>query len=73
MADRVDWSKAHWRKSVNSDSGGCVEVARVGNVIGVRDTKAGGFGAVLEFNPHEWSCFLTGARLGEFDLDALEK
>lgn len=73
MTERLDWSRARWRKSVNSDSGGCVEVARIGDVVGVRDTKARGVGPVLEFNLHEWSCFVAGARQGEFDLDVLEE
>ena len=53
MAVTIDWSSAPWRKSVNSDSGGCVEVARIGDVIGVRDTKAHGTGPVLEFNAQD--------------------
>ena len=73
MSNRVDWSTARWRKSVVSDDGGCVEVARVGEPIGVRDTKAHGAGSVLEFNLHEWSCFLAGVRSGEFDLDQMER
>jgi hypothetical protein len=46
-------------------------VARVGSVIGVRDTKANGAGPVLEFNAIEWTAFLGGVVKGEFDLDAL--
>lgn len=67
----TDWTRAAWRKSTTSDSGGCVEVARIGDTIGVRDTKANGAGPVLEFTPHEWTCFLEGIAGGEFDLDAL--
>ena len=37
-----DWTAAAWRKSIMSDSGGCVEVARSGEHIGVRDTKDNG-------------------------------
>ena len=73
MSNRVDWSRARWRTSVVSDGGGCVEVARVGVTIGVRDTKAHGTGSVLEFTLHEWSCFVAGVRSGEFDLDQLER
>ncbi|MFC7598095.1 DUF397 domain-containing protein [Terrabacter sp. GCM10028922] len=69
----VEWSSARWRKSSTSDSGGCVEVARVGGVIGVRDTKANGAGPVLEFNDVEWTAFLAGVANGEFDLDVLLK
>jgi Domain of unknown function (DUF397) len=36
----LDLSHATWRKSVRSDAGqGCVEVARIPSVIGVRDSK----------------------------------
>lgn len=72
MLPTIDWATASWRKSINSDSGGCVEVARVGDVIGVRDTKGAGRGPVLEFNLREWTAFLSGVRQGEFDLDQLD-
>jgi hypothetical protein len=72
VSGKTYWTAAPWRKSINSDSGGCVEVARIGDLIGVRDTKAHGVGPVLEFNLHEWSAFLTGVRQGEFDLDQID-
>jgi hypothetical protein len=56
-----------------SDSGGCVEVARSGEHIGVRDTKDHGTGPVLVFNHKEWTAFLAGVRLGEFELDTLDR
>lgn len=68
-----DWSVAAWRKSVTSDSGACVEVARSGDYIGVRDTKDQGSGPILVFNHREWTAFLAGASDGEFTLDALER
>lgn len=68
-----DWEKAAWRKSVNSDSGGCVEVARSGERFGVRDTKDKDAGPVLVFNRKEWTAFLAGVRMGEFDPDTLER
>ena len=67
----IVWDSANWRKSSGSDSGACVEVARVGDVVGVRDTKAAGRGPVLEFTPNEWRAFLTGVSKDEFTLDAL--
>lgn len=67
------WQNARWRKSTTSDSGGCVEVAYVDGVVGVRDTKADGHGPVLEFNEREWTAFLEGMALGEFRLEALRK
>lgn len=65
------WESAKWRKSVISDTGGCVEVAFACGAIGVRDTKAKGAGAILEFNEREWRAFIEGARRGEFDYELL--
>ena len=69
---RPDFSKARWRKSNTSGDGGCVEVAYVEGVIGVRDTKDNGRGSVLMFNEVEWNAFLAGAGAGEFDISRLE-
>lgn len=69
----MDWKRANWRKASGSSSGGCVEVAMVDDVIGVRDTKAAGAGPVLEFNRLEWSAFLDGVAKGEFGFEALSK
>ena len=66
-----DFTNAKWRKSSVSDSGGCVEVAYVDGVIGVRDTKQNGTGPVLMFNKREWTAFLAGVARGEFQLDEL--
>ena len=66
-----DWSRAVWRKSTGSDTGGCVEVAYVDGVIGVRDTKDEGRGPILTFTEHEWNCFIEGVERGEFHLKAL--
>lgn len=68
-----NWQSARWRKSVYSDSGGCVEVAYAGGIVGVRDTKANGQGPVLEFNEREWSAFLEGVAHGEFTFSALSR
>jgi hypothetical protein len=72
-----------WNKSSFSSTNGCVEVAFVGNVVAVRDSKdnrtakareAGqaGHGSasrpVLIFDQTEWTAFLRGVRRGEFDL-----
>jgi hypothetical protein len=69
--NRPDFSSATWRKSNNSGDGGCVEVAYVDGVIGVRDTKDNGSGPILMFNEREWTAFLAGARDGEFGLGEL--
>lgn len=65
------WLTAHWRKSIISDTGGCVEVAYADGAVGVRDTKAQGAGPILEFNEREWRAFIAGAQNGEFDYDLL--
>ena len=67
----MDWSTAAWRKSNGSDSGGCVEVAVLEGVVGVRDTKAAGAGPILEFTEHEWRVFTAGVKGREFDFDHL--
>lgn len=59
----VDLSGAVWRKSSRSGGGGggdnCVEVAVVGAVVGVRDSKnvAGG---LLVFGGAAWEAFAGG-------------
>ena len=65
------WKTARWRKSVVSDTGGCVEVAFAEGTVGVRDTKAQGSGPILEFNEREWRAFTSGVAQGEFDFDRL--
>lgn len=65
----VDLSAAEWRKSTKSGpySDNCVEVAFVGGVIAVRDSKNPA-GAALIFTTAEWDAFVGGAKDGEFDL-----
>ncbi|MET7424341.1 DUF397 domain-containing protein [Dactylosporangium sp. NPDC005555] len=63
----IDFSRATWRKSTKSQQNGqCVELARVGGVIGVRDSKEPD-GPVLAFTVEEFASFLDGAAKGEFD------
>jgi Domain of unknown function (DUF397) len=63
-----EWDGAQWFKSTDSGDHGCVEVAFHNGKVGVRDTKDGGEGPVLAFTEHEWKCFLSGTKKGEFDL-----
>ncbi|MGI8331843.1 DUF397 domain-containing protein [Actinomadura scrupuli] len=60
----TDFSRAVWRKSSHSsdDYGQCVELAAVAGVIGVRDSKQGDGGPVLEFSRVELSAFLHAVK-----------
>ncbi|RBQ17142.1 DUF397 domain-containing protein [Spongiactinospora rosea] len=67
----ADLSHAAWRKakmSTDQATSGCVEVAtNIAGVVAVRDSK-NPERAPLVFTPHEWACFLDGAKNGEFEL-----
>lgn len=64
-----DFTGAMWLRSTYSGSNGgqCVEVAVLGGVVGVRDSKERESGPVLIFNPSEWGAFVAGAVDGEFE------
>lgn len=56
-----------WRKaSFSGESGSCVEFAKFGDMIGVRDSKDPD-GPVLHFTQAEILAWLKGAKAGEFD------
>ncbi|MCX9193379.1 DUF397 domain-containing protein [Carbonactinospora thermoautotrophica] len=64
----MDFSTAEWRRSSTDDSAeNCIEVARVGDYIAVRDGKDPE-GPKLIFTLSEWDAFVAGAKDGEFDL-----
>jgi hypothetical protein len=65
----VDLAGAVWQKSSRSGpfTDNCVEVAFVGGIIAVRDSKNAG-GPALVFTPSEWDAFVDGAKDGEFDV-----
>jgi hypothetical protein len=55
-----------WKKSTASGSAGCVEVARAGEMILVRDSKNPS-GPVLAFSSRrEWQAFLADTCAGHF-------
>jgi hypothetical protein len=56
-----------WHKSSASNAGECVEVRIAADHVHVRDTK-NRQRAPLTFTHEEWRAFLTGVRLGEFDV-----
>jgi hypothetical protein len=63
----TDLTGVRWFKSSASSTNGCVEVAHLPEGgVAVRDTKDRGK-APHFFTKHEWECFLTGAKNGEFD------
>ena len=62
-----DFSGVVWHKSSWSGTSGCVEVATLDQLVGVRDSKDCQ-GPVLVFRFDEWDAFLAGVRGGEFDL-----
>lgn len=64
-----DATNAEWRRATGADGApGRIEVAFVGDLIGMRD---GGdpSGAILVFTQAEWDAFVGGVEDGEFDLE----
>jgi hypothetical protein len=56
-----------WRKAqLSVANGACVQVARAGEMLAMRDSKDPD-GPVLMYTPVEWHAFLDGAKKGEFD------
>lgn len=57
------------KSTYSGGAGDCVEVGRddANDRILVRDSKAGGNGAVLSFTHREWDAFILGAQNYEFE------
>lgn len=63
---RPQFQSASWKKSSRSNAAGnCVEVAMVGGVVGMRDSKDAG-GPSLAVTSGGWVTFLAAAREGRF-------
>jgi hypothetical protein len=59
---------AQWQKASHSEPNqGCVEFARVGRIVGVRDSKMGAGSPILQFDATEIAAMLAGVKDGEFD------
>jgi len=54
------------RSSFCDNSGSCVEFAKAGDVIKLRDGKLGASSPVLEFDAGEWDAFKAGVTAGQF-------
>lgn len=68
MSTTNGFAAATWRKaSASQNNGNCVEVARAGQLAGVRDTKNREAGH-LTVPAAEFDAFLAGVKAGEFDL-----
>jgi Domain of unknown function (DUF397) len=65
MPEQVN-AREPWRTSSFSDSGTCVEIAKVDDHIAVRHSRNTD-GTVLIFTVEEWRAFVAGVREGEFD------
>jgi hypothetical protein len=59
-------SMTWWLRADRCENGSCVEVASLGDGVGVRDSKDQD-GPVLRFTRGEWVAFLAGAKAGQFD------
>jgi predicted secreted Zn-dependent protease len=59
-------AELRWRTSRTCDGGACVGVARHGEFIIVGNTADPDAG-LSKFTAQEWSAFLAGVKLGDFD------
>ena len=62
MVEEPNWAEASWRKSRRSSSGqGCVEFARLADLVAVRDSKDTA-GPTLTFSPKAWRAFVESVK-----------
>ena len=70
MTSAPDPTGVRWYKSTRSAANGaCVEVARFGAAVGVRDSKDPE-SPVLRFTANDWQSFLATAKRGSLDIRA---
>jgi hypothetical protein len=62
---RPDGAGITWR-GARCGGSGCVEVARIRNAVGVRDSKHPD-GPVLRYSPEEFQAFVAAVKAGDFD------
>ena len=55
-----------WRRSISCESGACVEVASLGELIAVRDSRNPD-GVILTFRHSAWRDFIADVRAGEYE------
>lgn len=58
MADNDDKLALNWRKSTQSNSGGCLEVAAAGGVVFLRDSKRPD-GPIVPISAGAWLVFVA--------------
>jgi predicted secreted Zn-dependent protease len=65
-ADSGAAAELTWRTARSCDAGTCVQVARKGDTVLIRDSKNVA-GPVLTYSGAEWDTFVQGIRQGDFD------
>ncbi len=66
----IDWTAVRFTTSSysGSDQGNCVELGTAASTVGVRDSKLGTTGPVLEFAEVSFRTFLDATKAGGFDI-----
>ena len=59
--------RGKWITSSRCDSGACVQVRLTEDAVAMRDSKSAE-GPVLLFSADTWNEFLTGVRVGDFQV-----
>jgi hypothetical protein len=61
----VDISAAAWQRSTKCEQGACVEVAGLGETVGLRNSTLPE--VAISFPVDSWRDFVAGVQAGEFD------